>query len=85
MIITSNDLAWSNHIQTTQIQFHRHKGEDQNALLDKMEEEESELDLFVRNLDGDLSWQVNESWINPDSITQENLLGHGEFYGQKKQ
>ena len=63
----------------TQIRFHRSKGEDQNALLDKMEEEESELDLFIRNLDGDLSWQVRESWINPDSITQEYLLGHGEY------
>ena len=47
-----------------------------------MEEEESELDLFVRNLDGDLSWQVKESWINPDSITQDCLLGHGEYYGE---
>ena len=60
-------------------QFYRQNSEDLNTLLDNNEEEESELDLFVRNLDGDLSWQVKETWINPCSITLINLLGHGEY------
>ena len=38
---------------------------------------ESALDIFIENLNADLSWQGKESWIDPHSITVNNLLGHG--------
>ena len=47
---------------------------------DSFLDNDSPLKLFLRNLSPNLSNEVRESWIEPDSFSKEVFLGKGKNY-----
>ena len=59
----------------------RFKVSKENDAKDESLIGESALDLFTKNLNPDLSYEVKHCWIDPDIISTSSLLGHGRpFY-----
>ena len=46
---------------------------------DRKDKEESVVEILLKNLNPELACEIEECWIDPDSISIGHLLGKGNF------